>query len=124
MRVEGFRKFGERGVYTTGCECDAGGDDELRVVTEGRLPTIQDSWMFHATRENQGYPGASAARCSTYSPTRKLLHVGPAELLHRRCGKVPWRPLMMATGEGMEYDSQTPAQITSERRGEMGVGRC
>lgn len=43
------------------------------------------------------------------------LHVGPADLLHRRCGTVPRRHLATVTGERMEYDGQAPAQMMLEK---------
>lgn len=42
------------------------------------------------------------------------LHVGPADLVHRRSGKIPWGRSTIVTGASMECDGEAPAQMTLE----------
>lgn len=101
-------------MYYVSCECHADGDDKLHWV-DGEPFACQGAWMFHLKSEDEELPNDECgASQHILIDSGAPLHLGPADLLHRRCGKVPGRRLATVTGESMEYDGQSPAQKALE----------
>lgn len=107
---------GKAGHYVSACptkgasgkgseSASIGSSPSFIGVTENRSPTIKDVRLFQPKSEDEDLPEdkGGAVQHMLIDPGASL-HIGPADLLHRRCGKVPGRCLPTVAGESMAYD--------------------
>lgn len=112
---KGIRKREKRIVYTTGCECHAGGVDEPHWVDGRPLAYNQGCVDVPPEERRRGFAGGQTRSDAAHTDRRRSITA------HWTCGsttsttrKVPRRHLTTMTGESRAYDGQAPVWRTGK----------